>query len=290
MAIDIRDIQIAQEERLSYLEPAYNAIPAKIIAVNGSIFVNNRPNFVWVSEFAQPESRVPAILGSVAPVENLPVLVAPDPKHNMQRKIIGVYTGGLLENETEPIGNFELPLHAHNHQMPSESNIGIDPVKVYQPAIQPFKTTRYSGFIVEVQSYIYNRGGIPFLLPRQLLDISSYAPAVGDAVNILIYLDLLSGYLSVVVGVAVPDSPAIPTPLPAIPSKSVPSAFIRLTATTLDDIRDARDLLGGSSSFTATDIGQVLISVDGISFEQAMPLTNDDGGWMVNDQGLLLVI
>lgn len=44
--------------------------------------------------------------------------------------------------------------------------------------------------------------------------------------------------------------------------------------------------------FTATQIGQTLLSVDGSSFSRQLPLTSigpDGGGWLVNNSGTLLV-
>lgn len=38
----------------------------------------------------------------------------------------------------------------------------------------------------------------------------------------------------------------------------------------------------------ATDLGQVLFSVDGKTFEPRLPVTTDEG-WLVNDEGHLLV-
>lgn len=38
----------------------------------------------------------------------------------------------------------------------------------------------------------------------------------------------------------------------------------------------------------ATEVGQVLYSFDGLTFEPRLPLTSEDG-WLTNDQGVLLV-
>lgn len=45
---------------------------------------------------------------------------------------------------------------------------------------------------------------------------------------------------------------------------------------------------GGGALPAATDVGQVLFSLDGLTFEVAQPLTSDQG-WLVNDEGTLLV-
>lgn len=43
------------------------------------------------------------------------------------------------------------------------------------------------------------------------------------------------------------------------------------------------------SSIPATEVGQVLISVDGLTFSAHLPLTSVNG-WLVNDPGLMLVV
>ena len=48
----------------------------------------------------------------------------------------------------------------------------------------------------------------------------------------------------------------------------------------------------GSGGFVATQVGQTLWSVDGVSFSRQLPLTSvslDRGGWLLNDQGYMLV-
>jgi len=44
-----------------------------------------------------------------------------------------------------------------------------------------------------------------------------------------------------------------------------------------------------SIKYTAAAIGQILISIDGVTFEPRTPLTTDEG-WLVNNQGTLLVV
>lgn len=46
-------------------------------------------------------------------------------------------------------------------------------------------------------------------------------------------------------------------------------------------------LLSGTS---ADQLGQVMFSIDGAFFTKQMPLTGGDSGWLVNDDGNLLVV
>lgn len=46
--------------------------------------------------------------------------------------------------------------------------------------------------------------------------------------------------------------------------------------------------LPGGGSIPATQVGQVLFSVDGSTFQPALPITSVQG-WLVNNQGCLIV-
>lgn len=53
----------------------------------------------------------------------------------------------------------------------------------------------------------------------------------------------------------------------------------------------AGDTISGAGGVPApTQVGQMLVSVDGASFAAALPLTSTSAGWLVNDQGYLLVV
>ena len=43
------------------------------------------------------------------------------------------------------------------------------------------------------------------------------------------------------------------------------------------------------SSIPATQIGQVLLSIDGVNFSAQLPLTSPNG-WLVSDLGIMLVV
>lgn len=44
------------------------------------------------------------------------------------------------------------------------------------------------------------------------------------------------------------------------------------------------------SSIPATEVGQVLISVDGLTFSAHLPLTTLIDGWLINNDGIMLVV
>jgi hypothetical protein len=50
------------------------------------------------------------------------------------------------------------------------------------------------------------------------------------------------------------------------------------------------DLTDVEANLSATQVGQVLFSVDGSTFTKEMPLTSDYGGWISNDDGIMVVM
>lgn len=67
--------------------------------------------------------------------------------------------------------------------------------------------------------------------------------------------------------------------------------FVGDGATATDDPgNDATKVTIPSASLpSASDVGQILFSVDGSTFEVRLPITTDEG-WLVNDEGHLLVV
>lgn len=67
--------------------------------------------------------------------------------------------------------------------------------------------------------------------------------------------------------------------------------FVGDDVTAADDPgNDATKVTIAAAAFPpANDIGQVLLSVDGATFEVRLPITSE-AGWLVNDDGHLLVV
>lgn len=292
MTITIRDTQQAVTDKIKTREIKHNPFKAVIVPVHGSIYPDNRPSLVWIAESAQPESRHIALSGNISPVENLPVWVQKSPKPPNQLEIIGVYAGAMDPSET--ISPFQVPLHAPNHQMPSESNLGIDPVKVYQPAIQMLKTTgNGSDLTVYTQEYIYQFGNTYQKFSGYFSDMTTYLPSAGMILWVLLYFDPSTGVINYLSGneVAIGLSPA----RPSIPDNVRASAFILLEdgqteIVTAEHILDTRDFLGGGGlGSSATEIGQIMYSTDGVSFTAELPMVNSDG-ILLTSEGYIMVV
>jgi len=64
------------------------------------------------------------------------------------------------------------------------------------------------------------------------------------------------------------------------------------TINLVSDIIDIRDFIGRGgdvSEFEATEVGQVLYSIDGNTFSAQLPLTNN-AGWMITASGIMMVV
>lgn len=291
--IQVKDLQNTVEQKLDRREIKHNPFLAQIVSVHGSVFADNRPNYVWIAESNQPESRHIVFNNRVSPVEGLNVWVRKSPKPPFQLEIDGVYISGMLSDEDVTI--FSLPNHAPNHQYPSEADPGFDKVLIYQPAIQILKTTgNGTNLTVTTQPYIYYLDGVREFFSGFNTDLSVYLPTAGNDVGLLIYLNLNTGNLAVDSGTEVPTGNTVTYPI--IPDSSIPSAYVLLQdgqtqVTTATHIIDVRDFLSADrgDSYEATQIGQFLVSVDGATFTAQLPMVGVNGV-MVNSDGLIVLV
>lgn len=292
--IQIKDLKETVETKIKSREVKHTPFEAVIVSVHGSVHPANRPDYVWIAESNQPESRHPVFNNAVAPVEGLPVWVRKSPNPPHQLEIDRVYFSATDPGNS--VGGYSLPNHAPNHQYPSETNIGIDPVLIYQPALQMFKTTgNGANLTVYTRPYIYHVLGVRQEFTGLFTDMTPYLPSVGNAVRVLIYLDLDTGTLGYVSGTEVTIGD--PVPYPNIPTtNAVPSVYVLLEdgqtyISTAEHIVDSRDLwgAGGASGLPATQIGQIGFSVDGVVLSAQLPLVGVNG-IMVSSDGLIMIV
>lgn len=290
--IQVRDNILAINEKIATREVRHEPFKAVIVSVHGSTIPQNLPDWVWVAESNQPESRHIVYNDKVAPIEGLPVWVQESPNPPHQLEIIKTY--GSAANPGSTISIFNLPNHAANHQIPTEISAGHDPVLTYLPAIQSLKTTGSGlNLTVYTQPYIYHSGGVRYTFSGLFSDMTPYLPSAGMIRRVLVYLDLATGTLGYVAGTEVADTD--PAPWPNIPTGTRPSAYITLTASqttisTAEHIADTRDIWGdGGDTITPDHIGQIMYSVDGLEFTPELPMVNADGIMLTVD-GYIMVV
>ena len=297
MPITIRDVQIERQRELNTREIKNRVFPATIVEVNGSVFPDTRPNFVWLKEYGDNATILAVYNDRVNPIAGLPVWVIESPVPSRRLEVWGVFTEQLSDSYGRLSSTFNIPLHGISHEQPTESTIGTDPVDIYQPAMQMLKTEGNGTLTVGTKPYIYHHDGVHYVFGGYNTDLTTYVPGTPNYVRkVLLYLDVVGNTLDVESGTAVLNTS--PVPYPDIPVGGVPSAYITLangqtTITTATDIEDARDLLRGwrtEQPYDATMVGDILISIDGITFERGKPVVDEWGEIVVDSTGTIVVI
>lgn len=303
----VRDIQIAQAESQAKQEPVRVFTPAVLVYVNSPDLdakVNGKAGYVWASEFNQPQSNFQILNKATPPTVGLQVKIGYPEKPPFERQVIGIWdelplVPGYDEDDAGALNSHP---HRQSHQYPSETNPGTDPVLIYQPALQMLKTTGDGATLtVTVQalpSYRYHDTHKSF--PGATLDLTSYVPGTANTVlYVLVYLDAKASVLKALAGTAVTDNGIIPIPKPILPGNGIASAYVKLSngqssITTATHVVDAREFLepkqDGTDIGGATEVGQILYSQDGATFTPSIPLVNDFGEIMTNNDGKILVV
>lgn len=246
-------------------EPVRNFTNGKLVSINGSVDVPDRPGYVWAVE--DGDSVPFQVLNlSVQATENLPVVFGRSLKFPYEREVLKlnpdiVNLPGF--NGTDPF----LALHAASHQWP-EGEKGNDAVMVYQPALQMLKTVESSGLSVYVSPTVYANGNTRKYFTGATVDVSTYVPSSGYKRYILISLDPVLGAVDVSIGATVGDYSAITAPMPSINASYIPSAYILLT--------------GGMSSVSDSNI------IDARLFLHNAPI-KDSTSHLINGDGLIIV-
>ena len=300
---DERDIRIARRNQLSQLEEARKIFPATITSESGSTtYTDLGINFTWVSLWGREDvPPVPAWNPTALTEKGTPVFVARNPKGPYRWEIIGINSSYELETSSNPTNQFNLPNHAPNHQIPTEATKGPDPYYAFQPALKMLKTEGDNiSLTVRTDSYIYNKNSTRRYFAGKLTDLTSYIPGSGLIRKVLLYLDRNANLLYVVSGTADTDDDVTPIPEPPPPAgaDAKMSAFVILAngqtaVITATDVLDCRDTLGGSDATyllpEPTEQGQVLMVDEALNWIAAVPLADDDGGWMTDDSGMLMI-
>lgn len=270
-------LQDMKSRQVRNLEPVQDYVHGIVFSISGSIFADRAGNFVWVHEWGDNASQAQAYLPAHLNVfEGAGVIMMRNPKNPYELEIIRVhvspYPRAIEDHATTDIRRAQIGIHGVNHQYPTESTIGPDPVLVWHSALQIFKSVATgTGLNVQVGPLYYGVGAsrayFPALPGDDVIDLSTYLPSAGKAVRVLIYLDSSTGSLNVLSSaeVTIPGSPAYPdTPFGGIASSYF---YLEDTYTSLDmttDYMDARRWLteGGSGVAlpAATAEGQMLFA------------------------------
>lgn len=277
--MSVRDARIAFNKAIGTREPERKFIRAVLVSVGDSVGVSGRNGYVWAQELGAASSLFQVRNLTVQATADLPVIIGWSLKPPYEREVVQVdpLVVDLPNYATDPY----LVNHAVSHQMP-ESGYGADPVLVYQPALQQLKCApNANSMVVSIGSLVYNRGGSYSKYVGGSFDLTSYKPATGKKRYVLLYLDEATEAIKAVIGDSVSSALATNPVKPTMPTYGIASAYVLLDDTTTSiatsDIVDARDFLRKSFNVVDGSIGN------------ARPITNDNGNWLANDNGVKLV-
>jgi hypothetical protein len=186
-----------------------------------------------------------------------------------------------------------LELHGADHGMGEIDQIP----NLHSFQMWPLRVQPYSGMTVQILPGIFFAEGVyRELETAQTLDLTAHVPATAGwwrfvtiSINASETINATDGDEgATLTGDDIPNPPAGYQALCAVRLHSAD--------TTLSQDRFRMDLryLGGGAAtgagiYSASQVGEVLFSTDGVALSSELPLTNDTG-WMVNDEGTLLVV
>lgn len=278
-------------------EPVRDDVHGTVFSIGGDIFADRAGNYVWVHEWGINASQEQAYLPPHLNVfDGAGVRMWRSPKYPHELEITRVhfspYPRAVADHATTDIRRGSIGVHGINHWYPTEATKGPDPVLVWHSAIQIFKSVATeTDLTVQVGPLTYGVGASRTWFPAtsgdDVIDLTSYLPAAGNAVRVLIYLDTVTGLLDVVSSAesAIPANP----PYPDTPAGGIASAYFYLedTYTTLsmvNDYLDARRWLTETTGLPApTEEGQLLFANSDLSWVTGKIVTS--GGDVVVSDG-----
>lgn len=251
----IRDIQVIKAAQARTVEPTRLFEPGVLVFVdstdpNKTAMVNGRPEYVWYKTFNQPQA-VGIILNRAVPaISGQTVKIGYPEKPPFERQVLGLYDlSQVQDSDLTGGGSLITAPHAQSHQWPTPSTPGTDPVKIYQPAILPFKTeadgTSLTVLVNPLPAYRYQEYIRSY--PGGAIDMTPYVPSTaGMHRYVLIYLDVATMFIQLVLGTE--GVTAVFPPEPKLPVGGIASSFVLLengqtTISTADDITDKRAFL-----------------------------------------------
>lgn len=297
MTFNVRDIILASSARESAAyEPRLSIIKAHTVAIDAtdSCLVTGKNGYKWVREeglnggvYDVPGMKVPDIV-------DLPVLVGYHPKQPWLRMILDADWDALL-NMSDYTGETYTPNHHTSHEWPDYA-AGNDVVNLYPRAYVPLRVyPGSSGLTISVAPHRYVWQNVFVEYDGEVdISVSSLQPASGYAVRVLAYLDKTQNVAVVIAGDQIADTPIVTPQPPSFPRDAFWSALIRLdgdqTTISETDILDIRGILSNdANAIEATARGQILICIDGSTFEPGIPMTDANGDIITDIDGYIVV-
>lgn len=224
--------------------------------------VMNRQGYIWVREQRNDGAIFQVFNDCVKRLVGLYVLVSDEYGPPYRRRVVGVdwdvtpNTSDFPQNHVPTVYS-----HALSHEW-QDTYPAADAISVYPRAIVPMRVNPSieGGVKIDITRGIYSSSGIPISYAGEVgYELTSYVPATGYSLGVLVYLDLATGAVSHVLGTAVLNTLAVT--YPDMLSYTIPLAYIKLTG-------DMTELL---ESNIILDL-RPIISVDNGSFRSEIAI------------------
>lgn len=281
-----RDIELSRQQYFRQFGVRRNVLKARVIEINSDTESEFKPGFAHVLIYGVDEGgHATARIGHSQIAADMPVLIARDPEHPNEWQILGTYLDEIVPSAAITITRYRVENHGENHQWQTEATIGPDPVKIWQPALQPLKTTGDGlTLTITIQPLIYVVSGTRREFLGTTVDLTSSVPGVGLTRRVLIYLDETTNLINVLQGTTVATGPT-PVPYPAIPNNAKASAYVTLVngqtaVTTATHITDARDFL---NSVTNNFVDSLLVRPELRNYSITNEVQNSVSGDIIID-------
>lgn len=262
--------------------------------------VASKPGWVWWQEIGGDGNAAWALNAEgIEATPGMPVIVRKSSKTGQWE--IAAWRPDLVAEM--PDWNGELPRQRHGADHLETGRDPIPPLNVTQLA--PFKCYPDGVFTVAVGPGWYEG---QFFGGEQGVDLSGYTPDTGKKRYVAVAVnpadsDPVNWPVETTLGDQTANNPTLHAPLPAFAAGRIPVAYVLLYDGQANirtgrnsDIIDPRQIVdaipaggGGGGSGSANRIGQILLSIDGLTFTAITPMINADAHIAINQDGHIMV-
>ena len=238
---DIRDLILSRKQKDAKFQSRIGVIRCITVGIDypNDCAVMNRQGYVWVRERKADGAIFQVFNDQVKRLVGLYVLVSDSYGQPYRRVIVGVDWDVTPETSEFPQNHVpSVYSHAQSHEW-QDTYPAADAVSIYPRALIPFRVVPSTdgGVKLDITRGIYQSGTTTVIYSGETkYDLTSYIPASGYSVGILIYLDPNTNAASHITGFSTTGTVVYPD----IPEKTLPLAYIKLT--------------GGMTSITESNI------------------------------------
>jgi len=259
-----RDIELARQRNAQQFEGRKERWLARLTRFDGNLQVPDRPGYVYAQQLPVDDAPppVPVLCIAVQARENLRVWI--EKNYEGEWEVVAWWKGITQQGDY----NLQayLPLHGRDHEWPDRAP-RPDVVNVYPRALTPLRAYpgEAGGLTISVAPLRYIVDGeVVFYTGEFNIDVSGSQPAVGNALYLGIYLDLVSNSVGTTAGATTIDAIPVEPDSPDFPADCLTSAMVRYDgdATTFyeRDFVDLRVLIGNADTGGGGELARIVVN------------------------------